>query len=65
MQMIKEIKITCHDMGVREESDSRYLVCLSDGICLEFKDRRKAEDRLRNIERCGLTTKRWRAHAST
>ena len=58
-QMIEEIELSCDETLIKKTLDGKFLVCLSEGVCLEFLGRWEAEDHLRSLELCGLTTKRW------
>ena len=57
--MCEEITITPFKTAVKKMEDGRYLVCVTDGTCSEFTDRWEAEEHARNLERSGLTSKRW------
>ena len=58
-QMIEEIKLPCGEVPIQQTQDGKFLICLSEGVCLEFLGLWEAQDHLRGLELCGLTTKRW------
>ena len=58
-QMIEEIELSFDETLIKMTLDGKFLVCQSEGVCLEFLGRWEAEDHLRSLELCGLTTKRW------
>ena len=57
-QMIEEIKLSCNETVIQKTLDGKFLVCLSEGVCLEYPCLWDAQDHLRNLELCGLMTKR-------
>ena len=57
--MIEEIKLPCGEVPIQQTQDGKFLICLSEGVCLEFLGLWEAQDHLRGLELCGLTTKRW------
>jgi hypothetical protein len=44
--------------------DGQFLVCISEGVCLEYPCLWDAQDHLRNFELFGLMTKRWEIEPS-
>ena len=63
-QMIEEIKLPCGEAPIQQTQDGKFLICLSEGVCLEFLGLWEAQDHLRSLELCGLTTKRWTTEPS-
>ena len=63
-QMIEEIKLPCGEVPIQQTQDGKFLVCFSEGVCLEFLGLWEAQDHLRSLELCGLTTKRWTTEPS-
>ena len=62
--MIEEIKLSCDETVIQKTLDGKFLVCLSEGVCLEYPCLWDAQDHLRNLELCGLMTKRWKMEPS-
>ena len=62
--MIEEIKLPCREVPIQQTQDGKFLICLSEGVCLEFLGLWEAQDHLRSLEHCGLTTKRWTTERS-
>ena len=62
--MIEEIKLSCNETVIQKTLDGKFLVCLSEGVCLEYPCLWDAQDHLRNLELCGLMTKRWKMEPS-
>ena len=58
--MIEEIQLPCNETVIKKTLDGKFLVCLSEGVCLEYPCLWDAQDHLRNLELCGLKTKRWK-----
>ena len=62
--MIEEIKLSCNETVIQKTLDGKFLVCLSEGVCLEYPCLWDAQDHLRNLELFGLMTKRWKMEPS-
>ena len=67
--MIKEIKLSCNETVIKTTVikttvDGQFLVCISEGVCLDYPCLWDAQDHLRNFELYGLMTKRWEIETS-
>ena len=62
--MVEGIKLSCNEKVIRKTLDGKFLVGISKGVCLEYSCLWDAQDHLRNLELCGLTTKRWKIEPS-
>ena len=50
--MIEEIKLPCGEVPIQQTQDGKFLICLSEGVCLEFLGLWEAQDHLRGLELC-------------
>ena len=62
--MTQNLTSTPRETVIQKTEDGCYLVCVSDGICTEFRDLWEAEEHTRNLEKAGLPTKRWTQNPS-